>query len=118
MQSAKLLRRFKLSATAYVLVDIVVLFLPPFVTTDGSATDNICRVGWNLVKLAFLLVLGWVFRPVEESNAYLQLGTYEGERPTLETHVRFLVSCCQMRIAVRVHLTWCMCDHLNGHCPI
>ena len=88
VRSAALMRRFKWAVSAFIVLSVLVLFLPAFVSPDGSFADNFCRVMWNLLRLAFLVGMAWVFRPQEDSNAYLQLGAEEGERPALETHVR------------------------------
>ena len=90
VRSAALMRRFKWAVSAFIILSVLVLFLPAFVSPDGSFADSFCRVTWNLLRLVFLLGMAWVFRPQEDSNTYLQLGTEEGQLPALETHVRAL----------------------------
>jgi hypothetical protein len=101
VKSAKLLRGFKLAVTAYVLLFVLILFLPVFTSSSGSqaSASNFCLVAWNVLNFAFLLALAWVFRPQEDTNTYLQVGADENAMAHLDTHVRAVHPLCHMPCA-------------------
>lgn len=72
--AARLLRRFKLAVTAFILGFTVIIFLPAFTSASGSTITDISLVLWNGLLLMLCMALAWTFRIKEVENVYLQLG--------------------------------------------
>lgn len=85
--AARLMRRFKLFVTGFVVGFALIIFLPAFANVSSSVAVNLSLVCWNNLLLFLCLALAWTFRISENEHVYLQLGADGADVGALDTQI-------------------------------